>query len=288
MTDAGVAFAADVPGKTGLYLSLSCYYQDAAPGTSVPVLDEIESFSVRAPGATTTSTSWRFIPALSGMTDASLSNWSSSVHEAFDSFPGDFLPLVIANRFQARCDQVCPTVRRVARYVLARGETLSPVSCGDGQVQSPEGCDDSNTAKATAARLSARSRSRLTRCAAMARSTSERTATTARIDDDGDGCADSCLINNSPDCSTELHRPLRSGKPTTSLEDRHRGSEGSRRRSVDDRSHRRLSGRGRLLVHGRRSRNDLAGCEPEPPQGQGGEPRQFEGAATVACTTSAS
>ena len=135
MTDAGVAFAADVPGKTGLYLSLSCYYQDAAPGTSVPVLDEIGAFSVTGTGR---HDDVHIVAVHPGLVRYDRRFALELV--LFGSRGVRFLPrvtscqLVIANRCRSR--GAIRFARRFAGapdYVLARGETLSPVSCGDGQ-----------------------------------------------------------------------------------------------------------------------------------------------------------
>lgn len=107
--------------------------------------------------------------ALTGLTDKALSDWNCSVHEAFDSFPSDFLPLAIAK------DIGCPSppgaglnfgdITCGTPYILARGEELSPVACGNGTPEAGEGCDDSNT-------------------------------------ENGDGCSASCTLeNNAPSCS---------------------------------------------------------------------------------------
>ena len=68
-----------------------------AANTPVPVLDQFGAFTVTGVGCYNNAHIVAAHPALTGMTDASLSNWSCSVHEAFDGFPGSFLPLVIAN-----------------------------------------------------------------------------------------------------------------------------------------------------------------------------------------------
>lgn len=143
MTDAGIAFAGDIATKTGLYVSLSCYYHGTAPGTPIPVLDQFGAFSVTGVGCYNSAHIVAAHPALAGMTDASLSNWSCSVHEAFDGFPGAFLPLVIANGISTGAINF-PDGSSGPPYVLARGEAVIPVECGNGLLQAPEECDDGN------------------------------------------------------------------------------------------------------------------------------------------------
>src|SRR3989344_6713356 len=87
-------------------------------------------------------------PALAGLTDASLSNWSCSVHNAFDSFPADFLPLVIAKGIGGAGSLVFADGSFGVPYILARGKELSPVACGNGILESPEECDAGNVANA--------------------------------------------------------------------------------------------------------------------------------------------
>jgi RHS repeat-associated protein len=101
----GIAFAGAIGGATGVYLDLSCTYDSVPAGTPVPILDGLSSHgsgqftaigegSIGACGtnvnivATTGPTS--------GLTDADLSFWHCSVHEAFDSFPSDYTPLALA------------------------------------------------------------------------------------------------------------------------------------------------------------------------------------------------
>jgi len=144
MTDSGVAFAADIAGKTGLYVSLSCYYHDTSPSTPVPLLDQFGAFSVTGVGCYNNVHIVAAHPALAGMTDSSLSGWGCSVHEAFDGFPASFLPLVIANGV-AQGAISFPDGSSGPPYVLARGEDVVPVECGNGLLQAPEECDDGNT-----------------------------------------------------------------------------------------------------------------------------------------------
>ncbi len=146
LTEGSIKFAADEPTKTGAYISLSCYYHGTAPATSVPVLDPFGTFTARGVGCFNDAHIVAVHPALAGITDVSLSNWSCSVHEAFDSFPTDFLPLAIAEGITGSGSLTFSDGSFGIPYVLARGETLSPILCGNGILETGEQCDDGNTA----------------------------------------------------------------------------------------------------------------------------------------------
>ena len=102
LTKNGISFAASGSG-TGLYVSLSCYYFTAAPGTPVTFLDQIGAFTVEgqflpgftgvncnAPGTIVNPTH----PVMAGLNDANFSLSALSPHECFDSFPASFGVLV--------------------------------------------------------------------------------------------------------------------------------------------------------------------------------------------------
>lgn len=99
----GVDFAVAQSGKTGAYLDLSCYYHGTSPNTPVPLLNSIAGggFTVTGVGCYNDAHIVAVSPALNGLTDADLSNWSCSVHEAFQSWPGSFVPLAIARDFDS-------------------------------------------------------------------------------------------------------------------------------------------------------------------------------------------
>ncbi|WNG39678.1 DUF5011 domain-containing protein [Archangium violaceum] len=139
-----VKFAAAQEGKTGAYINLSCYYHETEPKTAVPVLEPFGSFTVTGVGCYDDAHIVATHAALNGLTDDMLSNWSCSVHEAFDSYPAaNFTPLVIAR--DPTYGPRLPGSKDFADgshgvpYVLARGAI--PVRCGDGVVQYPEECD---------------------------------------------------------------------------------------------------------------------------------------------------
>ena len=129
MTTNSVRFAADVPLRTGLYASMSCYYHGVGTNVAIPLLDLIgigPRFKARGVGCFNNAHIVATHPALVGMTDASLSNWSCSVHNAFDSWPTDFLVLAIARNTGSDIYTASDGSRGVP-YVLARGEGLIPI-----------------------------------------------------------------------------------------------------------------------------------------------------------------
>jgi N-acetylneuraminic acid mutarotase len=139
-----VRFASAQTGKTGMYISLSCYYHYAPANTRVPVLEPFGTFTVSSVGCYNDAHIVAQHTALSGLTDSLLSNWGCSVHEAFDGYPAaNFTPLVIArddpNQPRLPGSQDFADGSRGVPYVLVRGAT--PVNCGDGVVQYPEECD---------------------------------------------------------------------------------------------------------------------------------------------------
>lgn len=129
MTNGGVAFAAADAGHTGLYISLSCYYHETAAHTAVPLLDGLVpgGFTVTGVGCFNDAHIVASHPALTGMTDATISNWSCSVHEAFDKWPtATFEVLAIARNIGS--SYTAPDGSVGTPYVLARGRTLSILS----------------------------------------------------------------------------------------------------------------------------------------------------------------
>lgn len=128
-----IKFAANQPTKTGLMCSLSCYYAGTGAPTPVPVLDQFGSFTVQDPGNCYNNAHIVAVhPALVGLTDANLSNWSCSVHEAFLSFPATFLPLAIARDPAGGPplpgSRSFPDGSSGVPYIIARGEGLTLIS----------------------------------------------------------------------------------------------------------------------------------------------------------------
>lgn len=90
------------PGRTGAYISLSCYYASAPAQTAVPVLSSIDGGNFTVQGGLSCA-DWGHveaglatrIPAFGNLSDADLASWGCSVHETFDSWPAGFTPLAI-------------------------------------------------------------------------------------------------------------------------------------------------------------------------------------------------
>jgi len=133
----GLNFAANSgTAKTGAYVTLSCYYHNTAAHTPVPVLDAFETtpgkFTVTGVGCFNDSHIVATSSALTGLTDASLSNWTCSVHEAFDKWASDFLVLAIARG--AGGAYTAPDGSVGTPYILARGN----ISVGDITLDPPD------------------------------------------------------------------------------------------------------------------------------------------------------
>jgi Bacterial Ig-like domain (group 1) len=123
---------------TGAYISLSCYYESANPGTPVPLLDDAfgsgsGSFQVRSASCFNEAYITATSPALAGLTSSALSDWHCSVHEQFDAWPLDFVVLAIAKN--SGSSYTAPDGTVGGPYILARGDisvlsdiTLSPSS----------------------------------------------------------------------------------------------------------------------------------------------------------------
>jgi uncharacterized repeat protein (TIGR01451 family) len=125
-TSRATAFATAAAGKTGAYVSLSCYYDGASPGTAVPVLNAFGAFTATGVGCATGVHIVAEHPALTGITDAYLSNWGCSVHNAFDSWPADFVVLAIS--LNGGAAYTSTDGFRGTPYILARGEGLRVIS----------------------------------------------------------------------------------------------------------------------------------------------------------------
>ncbi len=152
LTGKGIAFATDAPGKTGAYISLSCYYHGVASGTPVPLLDVFNpgGFKMTGVGCYNNVRIVASHPALVGLTDANLSNWGCSVHEAFVTWPSDFTVLAIAAGIGSAYTAADGT--KGTPYILARGEGLSAsdISLTPASASNPVG--SSHTLKALVTR----------------------------------------------------------------------------------------------------------------------------------------
>jgi hypothetical protein len=136
LTNSAVKFAGDAAGKTGLMVSLSCYYHSASGMThNIPVLDQFGTFTAVGVDCYNDAHIVATHPALAGLTDASLSNWSCSVHEGFAAFPASFLTLAIAENISGPFTRTYPDGTFGVPYILARGEGLVPIGGGCGEVR---------------------------------------------------------------------------------------------------------------------------------------------------------
>lgn len=122
-----IQFAASGTG-TGAVIALSCYYHSAAPSTPVNVLNGFGSFTVsgNAPcaGAVAIVASSPALTGLTGGPTGTLSNWSCSVHEWFNTWPASFIPLAIATDITSPPPNfTAADGTRGHPYILARGVT---------------------------------------------------------------------------------------------------------------------------------------------------------------------
>lgn len=145
LIDGSVRFAASGNG-TGLYFSLSCYY-DSQTTSIVDVLSEFGIFTVR--GRLSCYNDAHLVAnssALGTVDDATLSNWSCSVHEVFSGYPtkgmNSFEPLAIAKGATGEGEKDFADGTSGIPYIISRGAT--PVGCGNGRTDSEFGeeCDN--------------------------------------------------------------------------------------------------------------------------------------------------
>ena len=92
-----ISFAASGFG-TGLYASLSRYYQSAPTDTPVSFLSDIGLFKVV--GITGGVRNFNAVtidepghPVMAGLSNAGLSGWAASIHQFLEDFPGTFIPV---------------------------------------------------------------------------------------------------------------------------------------------------------------------------------------------------
>jgi len=136
--------------STGLYFSLSQYY-DTIAVANVDALGYFGTFEVR--GQLQCYDDVHIVassPSIDTLTDAYLSGWSCSVHEAFSAYPSvginGFQAIAIADGVVAPGTQQFAGGHTGLPYIITRGAT--PAGCGDGvwDASIGEECDDGNTA----------------------------------------------------------------------------------------------------------------------------------------------
>ncbi len=149
LMEKAAAFAAAQPGKTGAYISLSCYFHGTAPGTPLKLLDGFGTFTATGVGCHNNAKIVATHPALTGLTDAALSNWSCSVHEGFDSWPVSFEVLALAEG--AGTAYVSADGLHVGTpYILARGvQVISDIKLTPASANNNVGTSHMVTAKVT-------------------------------------------------------------------------------------------------------------------------------------------
>jgi hypothetical protein len=119
-----MAFATSQAGETGYYADLSCILPSGGDPTTL--LNPLDPGWVVNPtsGALETVHVVATNPFLSGLTDAALSNWGNSVHEAFTSWPSDFVPIAIVTDASPPLAYTAPDGVMGDPYILGRGANL--------------------------------------------------------------------------------------------------------------------------------------------------------------------
>jgi hypothetical protein len=123
---AGIDFSLGQTGKTGLYLDLSCYYASTPSGTAVPIMDVFGKGAFTVHGPACTDSGHVVSTGLPGITDADLSMWECSVHEAFQTFTPDFTVFAIDEN--AGSSYTAPDGTKGDPYILVRGAGVSVIS----------------------------------------------------------------------------------------------------------------------------------------------------------------
>jgi hypothetical protein len=163
LTSNAIKFAAGGT-STGLYVSLSCYY-DYATNARVNILNDFGEFRVHGRGAGGLPDCPDNVeivepthPVMEGLTVAGLSNWSCSVHDVFAAYPPDFNVVARESAFTDRAyiiatnaagrGPVTDAPERYAPFVyLHPNETAFPSTASDFIVNSRlrwshDGCTD--------------------------------------------------------------------------------------------------------------------------------------------------
>lgn len=134
---------------TGMYMSLSCYYQSVAAPVAISALSEIGNFQVRGNLSHPCLNNAHLVAksdVMTSLTDELASNWNCSVHEAFSEFPSNtsrgFQALAIALNATGPGQRSFGDGTSGIPYIIARGAT--PVGCGNNitEPQYDEECDD--------------------------------------------------------------------------------------------------------------------------------------------------
>lgn len=118
-----VDFAASGPG-TGLYFAVGCYYNnEEEPVVPLTILDEFGEFIVDGFSGDEITIVDGTHPVMTGLTEEGLSDWGSSIHEHFLTFPASFSVLATATGEISIEGTEGPVPLPV---VLAQGATVTP------------------------------------------------------------------------------------------------------------------------------------------------------------------
>ncbi|KAK5662579.1 hypothetical protein OQA88_8492 [Cercophora sp. LCS_1] len=149
MMQDGIRHVAASKKGTGMYMSLSCYYQSNAKPTTIDALSEIGNFQVRGNLSHPCLNNAHMVATSSVMTslnDQVASNWNCSVHEVFTEYPRTgsepFEALAIALNATGDGQQSFADGTSGIPYIIARGAT--PIGCGNNITEPTykEECDD--------------------------------------------------------------------------------------------------------------------------------------------------
>jgi hypothetical protein len=143
LIDDSILFASSGKDGTGLYLSLSCYY-DSRGTTTVDVLSYFGTFVVR--GNLSCYNDAHLVASsgqLKSTNDMRLSSWSCSVHEVFTAYPktgiDGFEALAIARNATGEGQESYGDGSSGIPYIIARG--VIPAGCGNGKYEPEYGED---------------------------------------------------------------------------------------------------------------------------------------------------
>jgi Ca2+-binding RTX toxin-like protein len=84
-----INFAESAAG-TGLYFSLGCYYEGDGDVQALTLMDQFGSYTIDGESGDTVAILRPDHPMMAGLTSGGLSDWGSSVHQHFISFPSTF------------------------------------------------------------------------------------------------------------------------------------------------------------------------------------------------------
>lgn len=128
LIEQGIDFAVSDPSATGLYMTTSCWYETG--GETIAALAGIDggNFVTSATDCDDDVHITATHPALAGLTDEGLSDWSCSTHNGFSQWPPTFAPLAMAVIEDG--DFVAPDGTRGEVYIIARGvEVFRALNC---------------------------------------------------------------------------------------------------------------------------------------------------------------